>query len=118
MAARRNGGRVRRALALLCAALAAGSASAATFYDFSWSDGGSLSATGFLALNDSVGVGQPFDKDDVLDFDIEIFDGAVSHGTGHFPPFNPAFHALEGTRAAASLAITDLYVSSPSLLQF
>jgi hypothetical protein len=118
MATRRSGGRVSRALALVCAAFFAGSASAATFYDFSWTDGGSLSATGFLSLDDSVGVGEPFDKGDVLAFDLELFDGAVSRGTGHFPPFNPTFHALKGTRAAASLAIVDLYVSTPSIPQF
>src|SRR5215468_7341082 len=118
MATRCDGGWVSRALALLCAALFAEGVSAATFYAFTWSDGGSRSATGSLALDDSVGVGQPFDKDDVLDFDLELFDGAVSQGAGHFPPFDPVFHALKGTRAAASLAIVDLYVSSPSILQF
>jgi hypothetical protein len=118
MASRQAWGWVGRALALAGAALFTQSAGAATLYDFGWSDGGSLSATGSLTLHDSVGVGAPFDKDDVLAFDLELFDGAVTQGTGHFPPFDPVFHALEGTRSASGLAIVDLYVSVPFGIRF
>jgi hypothetical protein len=108
----------RRALILACTALYAPSASAATFYDFMWSDGGSLSATGFLALDDAVGVGDPFDTSDVLEFDLELFEGGISQGTGEFPPFDPDFHALEGTRGVSGLSIVDLYVSVPFGIRF
>jgi hypothetical protein len=100
------------------AALFAQSATAATFYQFSWSDGGSLSATGSLALDDGVGVGDPFDKDDVLVFDLELFEGAISQGTADFPPFDPVFHALKGTRSGSGLDIVDLYVSVPFGIRF
>lgn len=118
MATGQRSGRVRRALALAALVLAgtahsSPSAGAATLFDFDWSDGGTLSATGSLVLHDSVGVGQPFDASDVLAFDLELFEDSVSQGTGSFPPFDPVFHALEGTRSAAGLEIVDLYVSVP-----
>jgi len=114
MSSRQRFGRAIARIAILAWAVSiARDGSAATLYDFTWSDGDSLSAIGSLILGDSVGVGDPFDVGDVISFDLELFDGAVSQGTGAFPPFDPVFHALEGTRAASSLAIVDFYVSVP-----
>jgi hypothetical protein len=112
------GSRVGRVLIFVGTTLFAGSATAATLFDFHWSDGASRSATGSLVLDDSVGVGDPFDKDDVIAFDVELVDGTTSAGTGHFPPFDPDFHALMGTRSASALNVTDLYVSVPFGIRF
>lgn len=101
------------AIALVWTVCVAPGTRAATFFDFSWTDGGTLTAVGSLTLDDSVGVGEAFDKNDVLAFELELFDGVVSQGMGAFPPFDPVFHALNGMRAASSLDINDLYVTVP-----
>ena len=108
-----------RAVVVALALLLAGSASAGSvIYDFSWSGGQSFTASGTLLLSDSVGVGSPFELADVVSFQLELFDGGSSVGTGSFPPFDETFHALEGTRQASSLDINDLIVTVPFGITF
>lgn len=87
----------------------------ATFYDFSWS-GNSFSATGILELDDAIDVGEDFALGDVVSFELELFDGASSVASLSFPPFDPPFHTIEGTRNASSLSIDDLIVSGFAIL--
>lgn len=89
-------------------------AGAATFYDFAWS-GNSWSATGSLALDDAVGVGDPFTEADVLDFDLALAAGGSVVATLAFPPFE-GFDAIRGTRTGPGLSITDLVVGDGIVL--
>jgi hypothetical protein len=108
------GGRALAALAsaaLASAALATGlpaRADAATLYDFAWS-GNSFSAMGSLVLAESVGVGDSFTTSDVLEFDLDLFDGSAAVASLQFPPFE-GFDTITGTRHESTLSITDLVV--------
>ena len=104
--------RLSQAVVVAVMVLFAQSASA-TLYDFMWS-GNSFSATGTLELSNAVGIGASFDKSDVLSFQVELFDGAVSVAMDSFPPFDD-FDALKGTRNPSSLSINDLIVSEPGI---
>lgn len=100
-----------RVRAAALAALVAGGpslAGAATLYDFAWS-ADSYSATGSLTLDDAVGIGDPFTEADVLDFELALFDGGSQLAMLAFPPFE-GFDTIRGTRADATLSITDLVV--------
>jgi hypothetical protein len=90
-------------------------ASAAMLYAFAWS-GNSFSATGTLELDDTIGIGAPFDTSDVLAFELDLFDGAVPVASLQFPPFDLPFDTIEGTRNASSLSIDDLVVSGFAIL--
>ena len=88
------------------------SASAGILYDFSWGFD-SLSATGTMELNSSVGIGESFDISDVLAIDLELFDGGVSVQTIASPPdeFDPPFDTIKGTRNASNLSMIDFVLS-------
>jgi len=83
-------------------------AGAATLYDFVWS-GNAFSATGSLALDDAIGVGDPFTEADVLDFELALVTGGSVVATLAFPPFE-GFDTIRGTRSGAGLSIRDLVV--------
>lgn len=97
--------------AVALAALLAPSAGAGTLYDFAWS-GNSYSASGSMELSSSVGLGDSFTSSDVLDLQVELFDGATSVGTIGSADFVAGSDVLEGTRTAPTLSITDVYLTA------
>lgn len=108
-------GAKERILAVSIAICLPTGSTAATLYDFDWS-GNSYSATGTMVLDGSIGVGEPFTTTDVLAFELELFDGAVSVASLQFPPFDLPFHTIVGTRNASDLSIDDLVVSDFGIL--